>query len=81
MPHEGRGCGGVERDDVMNSSEYHKCMSEVYFTKALLFMLWAAVVLTRASSIPMYFLAGLMALNAIGYFYRSFREFKEANNG
>ena len=65
----------------MNSSEYHKCMSEVYYTRALLFALWTAFALTRESSMPMYFIAGLLALNCFAYFYLSYREFREASHG
>ena len=43
--HEGRGCGGVERDDVMNSSEYHKCMGELYFSRMLLLLMYILVIL------------------------------------
>lgn len=65
----------------MNSSEYHMCMHEVYFTRALLFLLWCFFIITRNQSMFTYFTAGVMALNCFAYLYLSYREFREANNG
>lgn len=81
MPYEGRSREGVERDDVMNSSEYHMCMHEVYFTRSLLFLLWCLFILTRDQSMITYFAAGVMALNCFAYLYLSYRELNGANNG
>jgi len=32
----------MEPDGAMNSCEYHECMSEVYFTRAMMFSIVAA---------------------------------------
>lgn len=63
----------------MNSYEYHKCMGEVYFTRALLFLLWCLFTLTRNQSTITYLVAGVMALNFFAYLYLSYRESKEAS--
>lgn len=68
----------MEQEGAMNSSEYHKCMSEVYFTNGILWMFATGVMFTREPSVPVYILIGLMVLNSITYLYRSYREFKEA---
>ena len=64
----------------MNSSEYHKCMSEVYFTRSLLFLFWCLFILAGERSMFTYFTAGVMALNCFAYLYCSYREFREAND-
>ncbi len=65
----------------MNSYEYRKCMSEAYFTRALLFLFWCLFIFAGERSIFTYFAAGVMALNFFAYLYLSYRELKEANDG
>ena len=35
----------MEQESVMNSSEYHKCMSELYFSRMLLWLIYILVIL------------------------------------
>lgn len=61
----------------MNSSEYHKCMSNVCFTRALMWMLYAGVVLKLQQSEFGIILAVVSGILSVSYFYLSYREFKE----
>lgn len=63
----------------MNSSEYHKCMSEAYFTRALMWMLYVGIVLKLQQSESGIILAVMCGIASVLYFYRSYREFKEAS--
>lgn len=62
----------------MNSSEYHKCMSEMYFTRALMWMLYVGIVLKLQQSESGIILAVMCGIASVLYFYLSYREFKEA---
>lgn len=63
----------------MNSSEYHMCMHEVYFTRSLLFLFWCLFILAGERSMFTYFVVGVMALNCFACLYFSYRELKEAS--
>jgi hypothetical protein len=71
----------MEQEGAMNSSEYHKCMSEVYFTRALMWMLYAGIVLKLQQSEFGIILAVASGALSTVYFYWSFREFMGASNG
>lgn len=65
----------------MSSSEYHKCMSEIYFTKALVWVMWIGVVLKVQQNETKNTLAVMCGIVSVVYFARSCRELMEANNG
>lgn len=65
----------------MNSSEYHECMSEVFFTRALMWMLYAGIVVKLQLSEFGIILAVASGVLSVSYFYRSYREFMKANDG
>lgn len=65
----------------MSSSEYHKCMSEAYFTRALVWMMWIGVVLKVQQDETKKILAVMCAILSVVYFARSYREFRETNHG
>lgn len=62
----------------MNSSEYHKIRNEVYFTRAIMWMLYAGVVLKLQQSEFGIILAVASGVLSVSYFFLSYREFKEA---
>jgi len=62
----------------MNSSEYHKIRNEVYFTRAIMWMLYAGVVLKLQQSEFGIILAVVSGILSASYFYLSYREFREA---
>ena len=71
----------MEPEGVMSSSEYHKCMSEVYFTKALMWVMWTGFVLKVQQDETKNILAVMCGIVSVVYFTRSYQEFREANNG
>ena len=62
----------------MNSSEYHKCLSEVYFTRAIMWMLYAGVVLKLQQSEFGIIHAVVSGILSVLYFCLSYREFRDA---
>jgi len=62
----------------MSSREYHKCMNEVYFTRALMWMLYAGVVLKLDQSGWAVLTAVVCGILSASYAYRSFKEFGRA---
>ncbi|MBR2683437.1 MAG: hypothetical protein IKG21_13020 [Atopobiaceae bacterium] len=63
----------------MNSSEYHECMGEVCFTRALLWMFFAAAVFETVAN-PAGLVIGIInLLTAIGYLVCWRIELRRAN--
>ncbi len=71
----------MEQEGAMNSSEYHKCMGELYFSRMLLWLLYILIILIAkhcgmiSSSIVHVILGGLFA---IGCGVTSFLEHRRA---
>lgn len=74
----------MEREGAMSSSEYHKCMGELYFSRMLLWLLYVIVILIAehcgmlSHPIVHMILGGLFAI-CCGV--TSFLEHRRANNG
>lgn len=60
----------MEQEGGISSREYHKCMSEVYLTRALLWILFAAVVFEMVTNPAGLVLGIINSLLAIGYLAR-----------
>ena len=71
----------MEQRGVMNSSEYHKCMSEVYFTRSIMWVMWTGLVLKEQQSETKNIIAVMCVIVSVVYLARSYLEFREANHG
>ena len=56
----------MEQEGAMNSSEYHNCMSETYYTRALLFAMFSALFYCQSGMSPTFWiLVSAAVLNGI----------------
>lgn len=62
----------------MSSREYHKCMSEVYFNRGLMWMFVTGFAARSAQSVPGAVIAVLDGLMSAFHFYLSFKEGRRA---
>ena len=56
----------MEQEGAMSSSEYHKCMSETYYTRALMFAMFSALFYGQSGMSPTFWiLVSAAVLNGI----------------
>ena len=68
-------------EGAVSSNEYHKCMSEVYYTRALMWIMCVGIVFKLQPSEFGIILSAMCGIQSAIHLYRSYREYVEANDG